>query len=247
MDPPGHGRQDVATQPASRLGRQIQELLGAFEPAGVAAALIGGLALAPYRVVRATREVDLLVDASLGATVDGVLTSLGYRCLHRSVDAANYLRGDERVDFLYAHRPIARELLAGAQPRQTPFGSVRVISLEGLMAFKLQGFVNDPERQQDLEDIRALLHVNAGAADLVRVRGYFRLLTVRRCSIKSSMKGTDASREGPVLVGGGGLPRQEPAASDPFADLDDLMVVVEALCPVWPERPPTGPMRDVRL
>jgi hypothetical protein len=162
-------------QPASRLGRQIHELLEAFDSAGIAVALIGGLALAPYRVVRATRDVDLLVDASLGDTVDGVLTSLGYRCLHRSVDAANYLRGDERVDFLYAHRPAARELLAGARSRQTPFGDLRVISLEGLIAFKLQGFVNDPDRRQDLEDIRALLRANTGSVDLARVRDYFRL------------------------------------------------------------------------
>ena len=27
------------------------------------------------------------------------------------------------------------------------------------------------------------------------------------------------------------------AARDPFVALDDLMVVVEALCPVWPDRP----------
>ena len=28
-----------------------------------------------------------------------------------------------------------------------------------------------------------------------------------------------------------------PAPQDPMRALDDLMVVVEALCPVWPERP----------
>lgn len=162
-------------QPASRLGRQIQELLEAFASAGVAVALIGGLALAPYRVVRATRDVDFLVDANLGDAVDHVLASLGYRCLHRSADAANYLRGDERVDFLYAHRPVARELLAASVSRETAFGNLRVISLEGLIAFKLQGFVNDPDRTQDLEDIRALLRANAESVDLVRVRDFFRL------------------------------------------------------------------------
>lgn len=32
---------------------------------------------------------------------------------------------------------------------------------------------------------------------------------------------------------------QSPVATeaDPYAALDELMVVVEALCPVWPERP----------
>lgn len=35
--------------------------------------------------------------------------------------------------------------------------------------------------------------------------------------------------------------------ADREAVLDDLMAVVEALCPTWPERPPFGPMPDLRL
>jgi hypothetical protein len=65
--------------------------------------------------------------------------------------------------------------------------------------------------------------------------------------MKSSMKHTDAGRDQHVLVGAGGLPRQGAPAADPFADLDDLMVVIEALCPVWPDRPPAGPVTDMRL
>jgi hypothetical protein len=107
--------------------------------------------------------------------------ALGYRCLHRSPDAGNYLRGDERVDFIYASRPAARGLLEHATAIQTAFGEVRVVSTEGLIGLKLQGFVNNPRRTQDLE---------------------------------------------------------EPAATsrDPFEALDDLMTVIEALCPVWPNR-----------
>jgi hypothetical protein len=67
------------------------------------------------------------------------------------------------------------ELLAGAVSHQTPFGELRVVSLEGLIAFKLQGLVNDPRRSQDLEDIRALLEANCGTVDLSLVRRYFRL------------------------------------------------------------------------
>ena len=79
-------------------------------------ALIGGLALTPYRVIRATRDVDFLTDQT-------------------SADAGNYLRGDERVDFLYAHRPISRQLLGVAAMIGTPFGELRVVSAEGLIAF----------------------------------------------------------------------------------------------------------------
>ncbi|RME06299.1 MAG: hypothetical protein D6816_07895, partial [Bacteroidetes bacterium] len=70
--------------PASRLGRQIHEVLAALERIGAASALIGGLALAPYRVVRATIDVDLLVDGALADAIDAELRRLGYRCLHRS-------------------------------------------------------------------------------------------------------------------------------------------------------------------
>jgi hypothetical protein len=40
------------------------------------------------------------------------------------------------------------------------------------------------------------------------------------------------------LLGEGGLSKPVPAAADPFMALDDLMQVVEALCPKWPEREP---------
>ncbi|MES1190118.1 MAG: hypothetical protein ABUS47_03450 [Steroidobacter sp.] len=38
------------------------------------------------------------------------------------------------------------------------------------------------------------------------------------------------------FVAEGGINLQAPESADPYAALDDLMKVVEALCPVWPER-----------
>lgn len=161
--------------PASRLGKQIAEVAAALTAARVRFALIGGLALASHKVVRATQDVDLLTDADKADEIEAELSKLGYRCLHRSADAANYVRGDERLDFLYAHRPIARRLLADAIELRTPLGELRVVSAEGLIGFKLQGLVNDPRRTQDLEDIRALLRANRATLDMGQVRGYFRL------------------------------------------------------------------------
>lgn len=160
---------------SSRLGRQLEEIIETLDRVGARFALIGGLALAPYKVVRATQDVDLLIDADLANAVDEALTTLGYRCLHRSADAANYLRGDQRLDFLYAHRPAARQLLLAAPQLTTPFGTLHVISAEGLIAFKLQGWVNNPRRTQDLEDIRALVRANRSTLNLAEVREYFRL------------------------------------------------------------------------
>jgi len=161
--------------PVSRLGGQIAEVTAALREIGADYALIGGLALAPYNVLRATQDVDLLVDADKAEEVDSELLKLGYRCLHRSADAGNYVRSDERVDLLYAHRRVARRLLAEARELETALGDLRVIRAEGLIAFKLQGLVNDSRRTQDLEDIRALLRANLDRLDLAEVRDYFRL------------------------------------------------------------------------
>ena len=40
---------------------------------------------------------------------------------------------------------------------------------------KLQGFVNNPRRTQDLEDIKALIAANRQALKMNEVREYFRL------------------------------------------------------------------------
>lgn len=159
----------------SGLGRQIAEVTEMLSDVASSFALIGGLALASYNVVRATQDVDLLVPLDKAEAIDSRLMSLGYRCLHRDSNAGNYVRGRERVDLLYASRPIALRLLGNAREITTSLGVLRVISAEGLIGFKLQGVINDPRRTQDVEDIRALLRANRGRLDLAEVRQYFQL------------------------------------------------------------------------
>jgi len=163
----------------SRLGKQIEEVVATLNAMGAQFALIGGLALASHKVIRATQDVDLLTDATLADQIDTAFTKLGYSCAHRSSEAANYLRGDERVDFLFASRPIARRLLTDAVEHTTLFGVLRVIS------------------------------------------------TVER----------NAASESPALLAGsGGIVAATTSEREPYEALDDLMSVIEALCPTWPPR-----------
>ena len=120
-------------------------------------------------------RVAVVGSGPAGLTCAGDLAKLGYDCLHRSVDAGNYARNEQRVDLLYAHRPIARRLLAAAAGHLTPFGHLRVISAEGLIGLKVQALANNPRRTQDLADIRALLQANRDRLDFNEVREYFRL------------------------------------------------------------------------
>jgi hypothetical protein len=157
----------------SRLGMQLTETLSMLRKLDVPAALIGGLALSAYKVVRATQDVDLLIDQAHSDRVHQAMIALGYQPLHRTADVANYQRNDERVDYLYASRPIAKQLLDNATEVETSLGVLRVIRIEGLIGFKLQGFVNNPKRAQDMEDIKALLHANRDSLNINEVREYF--------------------------------------------------------------------------
>lgn len=98
----------------SRLGKQIEEIVTTLNSAGAPFALVGGLALAPHNVIRATRDVGLLTDASMAESIHQALLDLGYTCLHRSVDAGNYQRQDGRVD-LTCRSPTYRGTIASNQ------------------------------------------------------------------------------------------------------------------------------------
>ena len=157
------------------LAEQIREALSMFARNDTQPALIGGLAVVAHQVIRATKDVGFLVAAETADKVHDALLNLGYQCLYRSEDAANYVRGTEGLDLLFAHRPLARRLLAQASERETPLGRLRVISVEGLIGFKLQGFVNDATRTRDLDDIRALLQIHRASLDMDELREYFGL------------------------------------------------------------------------
>ena len=157
------------------LAEQIREALAMFARNDTAPALIGGLAVVAHQVVRATKDVDFLLEAKAADKVHDALLDLGYQCLYRSEDAANYVRAAEGLDLLYAHRPLARRLLAQASERDTPMGRMRIISVEGLIGFKLQGYVNDATRTRDLDDIRALLKIHRTSLNMDELHEYFAL------------------------------------------------------------------------
>jgi hypothetical protein len=157
------------------LAEQIREVLAMFARNGTEPALIGGLAVVAHQVVRATKDVDFLVAAEAADTVHNALLNLGYQCLYRSEDAANYVRVAEGLDLLYAHRPLARRLLEQAFERDTPMGRMRIISVEGLIGFKLQGYMNDPTRMRDMDDIHALLKIHRTTLNRDELREYFAL------------------------------------------------------------------------
>jgi hypothetical protein len=147
-------------------------------------AVIGGFALPFHKVQRATGDVDFLVDAGGADALHDALLAAGARCLHRSADSANYSGTSQLspVDFIYAHRERARDMLGRAKLRLLRGARIRVpvVDAEALIGLKLQALVNEPARAQDDADIRALVTACIETLDVEMLRDYYRLFDRER-------------------------------------------------------------------
>ena len=155
----------------------LLEIHGALSEAGIAHALIGGLALAAHGAGRATADLDLLADGERAEDVDRILREHGYECLLRTENVANYVAATPergRVDFLFARRAYGRAMLARAAAHSILGTSIPVVDASDLIGLKVQSSSNDASRRYlDLADIERLLR--SPTIDLTRVREYFRL------------------------------------------------------------------------
>ncbi len=154
---------------------------GALDPAEHEWAVIGAVALGVHGVPRTTLDLDLLVDEEALPRLDAALEDAGFRVEHRWKESSHFTGGGPGlcpVDVLHARRPHSRRMLAEAEPRDVGGLTVPVVRREDLIGLKLQGMVNDPERERtDAADIRRLLEVAALGPPLDggRVRAYFEL------------------------------------------------------------------------
>jgi len=156
----------------------LLRLLRAFDEEAIRHALIGGLALSVHGAARATADLDFLAEGERDGDVHRILLGLGYECLHRTPDVANYASSDPargRVDFLFARQSYGKAMLARAAAHPLLGTTLRVVDPADLIGLKVQASSNDPSRRhRDLADIQALLRATPDV-DLARVREYFRL------------------------------------------------------------------------
>ncbi|MGH1468881.1 MAG: hypothetical protein ACRBBP_08395 [Bdellovibrionales bacterium] len=132
-------------------------------------ALIGGLALAAHGVVRATVDIDLLIDGDDKDAVKTVLFNLGFSIFHET-DEILQLSGPAQLDIILANRPLSKNLLNQAKSYND--FPLPVVSAEGLIGLKIQAYKNDPKRElQDKADIQALLTQNQNL-DFSKIKEY---------------------------------------------------------------------------
>ena len=139
-------------------------------------AAIGGYALVAHGILRATFDMDWVVEDDSQDELVGFLEALGYETLHRSSGYSNHLHPDVdlgRIDFVYVDERTANEIFNSSEKKEILEGvEVLVPRPEHLVAMKVRAIKNDPDRKlQDLADVRALAQLSG--VDTEEIRAYF--------------------------------------------------------------------------
>jgi predicted nucleotidyltransferase len=151
---------------------QVREFAKAIETQGTRFAVIGGLAVNLHGYLRATHDLDFLIDERDRVAAETALGALGYQLFFATAEVASFARGDHRIDLLFARRPLSRQMLAATTPLTAGELVLPVVSVEDLIGLKLQAYGNDPRRLRDLADIRELLNRHRSALDFGRIAAY---------------------------------------------------------------------------
>ena len=165
---------------ANRFLRALELVRDAADRGGYRIGLIGGFALPFHGVMRATADVDFLVDATGADHLHEALIHAGERCLHRTEELANYESTTPQlapIDLLYARRPATLAMLERARATTPPNAdiSVPVVDAEGIIGLKVQAMANAPARRdRERDDIRELLTARGDRLDLQLIRDYYR-------------------------------------------------------------------------
>ena len=163
------------TPTPSRLQTMLVELESSLSRAGVRHAIAGGIAMAAHGRVRATEDIDVLVDAVQSEALDAALRSLGYAPRPSGV-ATRYVRSPlaalpdlvEWIDVLLARRETGRALIARAQAAPVHWQGIDlpVVDPAGLVLMKCLALAENPGRVMDASDVQYLLREHADSIDL---------------------------------------------------------------------------------
>jgi hypothetical protein len=157
----------VMVSSPSRLKEMLKQVLQGLAHAGIPHALTGGMAMAVHGAVRATKDVDFLVNGADRDRIDAVMRQLGFAAEADGEGFARYVRRPlqelpevvEWVDLLFATRPIGLELIehALATPLRWEGIALPTVSPAGVVLMKVIAIAADKRRPYDEGDVRFLL------------------------------------------------------------------------------------------
>jgi hypothetical protein len=135
-----------------------------FEKEKLEYALIGAFALKAYGYVRATRDIDFIVEIDARPKIIPFLESLGYETLHVSEGYSNHLHplaNLGRIDFVYVQGETAEKIF-GMSRKLLVLDDLRipVACPEHIAALKIYAIKCNPDRKfRDFADIKELIEL----------------------------------------------------------------------------------------
>ena len=134
-----------------------------FEQKNIHYAIIGGFALGALGIMRATMDLDFLVDAQDLNKIEEVMRKFDYTCKFKTENVSQYvsdLKIFGEIDFLHAFRNISVSMLKRAK-KAAIFENkykINVLCPEDIVGLKLQALVNDKSREnREYADIEMLM------------------------------------------------------------------------------------------
>lgn len=162
----------------------LKKLIDLFEKNKVNYALIGGFALGVYGVVRATNDLDFLIDKNYDVFLKKIMKQNMYGIIHESKDVIQFEHPTAifgSIDFLYAFRKPSLEMLKRAVKKNLfeKAITIKVLLPEDIIGLKVQAFVNQPQRKiLELEDIKNLITANLTDLNWGIIKKHFSLFNL---------------------------------------------------------------------
>lgn len=152
----------------------LLELERSLAAAGIRHAIAGGIAMAAHGRVRATEDIDILVDARQANELGAVMRSLAYAEQPHGV-ATRWARKPvpelpgivEWIDALPARREAGLALITRANQHRLQWEGVAlpIVDPAGIVLMKCIALAADPARAHDRDDVRFLLQEHAARID----------------------------------------------------------------------------------
>jgi hypothetical protein len=156
-------------------------LIKDFDGANINYALIGGFAMGILGVVRATMDLDFIIDRNDLPKTDEILRKYNYNCVYKSENVSQYvsdIKAFGEIDILHAFREISVSMLKRTQEKDIFDGSlkIRVLLPEDIIGLKLQALVNNPKREnQEYADMQSIVSSYQGNLNWDLIKEYFDL------------------------------------------------------------------------
>jgi len=161
--------------------KTLKLLIKEFEKEKISYALIGGFALGALGIIRATIDIDFLIDFEDSEKIKIFMEKNNYRCIHKTKNVSQFTSNDQSkgsVDFIHAFREKSISMLERTREIKifNNKHTIKVLIPEDLIGMKLQGAVNDKKREnRDFADIELLMEKYQKELDWNLIKDYFEL------------------------------------------------------------------------